>query len=138
MESRTAFVSLVSTVPSYPVSPVPIISFEMAQRTRVYMSGHYFAELWRQTTRPGVFFRGRCHTSRSCGVKDMSVIRSAVGMQVAIVVLRRFLCVAGACRCARCDAATGASLTLRQIFRRRPAATAYPGQCIVQEKFLHT
>ena len=108
-------VSLVSTVPRGPVSPVPIISFEMAQRSIVDTSIHYFTE-----------------------VKDMSVIRSAVGIQalvvsVASVVLRRSFCVAGAGRWARCDAATMASLTLR-----RPATTAYAGQCIVQEKFLHT
>ena len=70
-----------------------------------------------------------------CGVKDMSVKRSTVGVQtsvvsVAITVLHRFLCVIGAGGCARCDAAAGASL-------RRPAATAYAGQCIVQEKFSH-
>ena len=78
-----------------------------------------------------------------CGIKDMSLRRSAAGIQalvvsVAIVVLRRSFCVGGAGRWARCDAATGASLTLRPIFRRRPAATAYAGQCIVQEKFFHT
>ena len=50
-------------------------------------------------------------------------------------IAQTFLCVAGAGRWARCDAATGASLTLRPIFRRRPAATAHAGQCIVQEKF---
>ena len=38
-----------------PVSPVPIISFEMAQRTRVDTSGDYFTEVWRQPMRPGVF-----------------------------------------------------------------------------------
>ena len=48
MESSIGFVSLVSTVPRGLVSPVPIISFEMAQRTRVDTSGHYFTEVWRQ------------------------------------------------------------------------------------------
>ena len=58
MESSVGFASLVSTVPRGSVSPVPIVSFEMAQRTRVDTNGDYFTEVWRQPTRPGVFLRG--------------------------------------------------------------------------------
>ena len=89
------------------------ISVEMAS---VDTGGHHSTEAWRQPTRPGVFLRG--DVTHHCGVKDMSVRRSTVGIQalgvsVASVVLGRSIFVAGAGRLARCDAATGASLSLR-------------------------
>ena len=84
----------------------------MAQQARVDTNGHYVTEALGQRTRPGWCLPQREDVTLHglfdaiwdlCGVKEMSVIRSVAGIQalvvsVAIVVSRRFLCVAGACR----------------------------------------
>ena len=128
-----------------------VSSVEMAQRTRVDTGGHHFTEAWRQPARFGFFLGSRCYTSQGlhhsiwdlCGIKDMSLRRSAVGIQALVVsvarrgiaqILSPSLVVVFALAVTQRQRA---SLTLRPIFRRRSGSDSLRGAVHRSGEFFH-